>query len=459
MELMDGGKGGDVSRSASIKKNMLDDPYFQFREHFGLTLPILFNTWPSIQVGSIIYGLKEIENEKKASEKHKALLLWGDRARFLMPKMLRIAQSKNLPLSIRKSALNLFVRGGMRAGHFGAKLSKEEKKENERIETFNRFFLSLHASKDAGLDFINEKAEEASSWIGKYPEIYPETYSWKEKANIFFLETRFSRYFSRLVRLDFGALRLDPTKSVTSEVIKRLKYSFTLSIIPMIAAFALAQIFGMIMAMHENRFLDIGLNTFFLILYAIPVFVAAPFLIEKLALGKKFLFTDIPMPISGFQSDAIHYQKLTSIERLGDISLHLLLPLLSLLYLMIAMQAKIMRGAYLEGLRQDYVRTGLAKGLSMRIIIFKHVGRNAMITGVTTLASSIGLILTGSLIIETLFNIHGFGRFFYDAILIRDYNVILFSAIAGSFLTLMGYLAADIAYMLLDPRVKMTGAK
>ncbi len=65
------------------------------------------------------------------------------------------------------------------------------------------------------------------------------------------------------------------------------------------------------------------------------------------------------------------------------------------------------------------------------------------------------MILGGSLIVETLFEINGFGKFFYDAILNRDYNVIMFSAIAGSFLTLIGYLAADIAYTLLDPRLTL----
>ena len=78
-----------------------------------------------------------------------------------------------------------------------------------------------------------------------------------------------------------------------------------------------------------------------------------------------------------------------------------------------------------------------------------------IITIVTSLAGSLGVILGGSLIVETLFEINGFGKFFYDAILNRDYNVIMFSAIAGSFLALLGYLVADIAYTILDPRVTL----
>ena len=80
---------------------------------------------------------------------------------------------------------------------------------------------------------------------------------------------------------------------------------------------------------------------------------------------------------------------------------------------------------------------------------------DAAITIVTSLAGSLGIVLGGSLIVETLFDINGFGKFFYEAVINRDYNVIMFSALAGSFLTLVGYLCADLAYMWLDPRITL----
>ena len=125
------------------------------------------------------------------------------------------------------------------------------------------------------------------------------------------------------------------------------------------------------------------------------------------------------------------------------------------MYGSLASSARLSRTAVLETLRQDYVRTARAKGLSTPVVLMKHVGRNAAITIVTSLAGSLGIVLGGSLIVETLFEIHGFGKFFYDAVVNRDYNVIMFSAIAGSFLSLVGYLVADIAYTVLDPRVTL----
>lgn len=138
-----------------------------------------------------------------------------------------------------------------------------------------------------------------------------------------------------------------------------------------------------------------------------------------------------------------------------DIVRHIFLPLIAIIYGGLAAQSRLARTAVLEVLRQEYVRTAWAKGLSPMRVFVKHVGRNAAITIVTAIASSLGVILGGSLIVETLFEINGFGKFFYDAVVNRDYNVVMFSVLAGSFLSLLGYLVADITYTILDPRVTL----
>lgn len=209
------------------------------------------------------------------------------------------------------------------------------------------------------------------------------------------------------------------------------------------------------MAYQHNLWPDYTFSILFLILYAIPIFVAAPFLIEKVALNRTFPFTSISIPLSGFTSPDAIYAQQTSLQRLFDVLQHICLPLVAIIYGSLAAEARLSRTAILEVLRQDYVRTARAKGVPPGTVLIKHVGRNAAITIVTSLAGSLGIILGGSLIVETLFQINGFGKFFYDAILNRDYNVIMFSALAGSLLSLLGYLVADIAYTLLDPRLTL----
>lgn len=446
---------GDATRSTDQAGMTGDLRYLQFREHYGLTLPILLNGWPWISSERVKAGLKRLNDRDAVSfDAYQRLrTLWGDRARFVMPHLLNEAKNRENPKEIRRLAANLMVRGGLRQGRVGSKLTQKERDLNKQIAQNNLFLNGLHVHEIDSMEQLEEKVSKLDAWFMQAGGAEAFTYKGVRKAALFFLETRFTRYLSRVMLLDFGTLRNDSNKTVISEVSKRIKYSLTLAVIPMFITFLLCLTFGMLMAVKQNQWPDYSLNVFFLILFAIPVFVAAPFLIEKCALHKNVPFTQIPMPSSGFHSPQEIYEKLTSPKRLFDVMLHLILPLTALVYSSLAVQARLSRTAFLEVMRQDYVRTARAKGLPWMQILIKHVGRNGAITIVTSLASSLGVILGGSLIVETIFEINGFGRFFYDAVVNRDFNVVLFSAFAGSFLTLIGYLIADISYTLLDPRI------
>lgn len=441
-----------------------DDRYLQFREFYGLTLPILFNTWPSTSKKTVDETLSSLITRKESPQsttdmtvkEYDALRInFGDRARFIMPLLLQEMQEPATTHEMKEMASRFFVRGGTRLGYIGAHLTEEQKQDNKKIAKDNEQLRGLVFLPTDSPQILNDKLANMQKWYDENKIAYQFAPSTGEKIYLFFFETRFFRYLSRVVTMDFGTLRNDANKSVISEVTKRFKYSFTLSLLPMIMTFVLCLFFGFIMAYKQNQWPDYSLNVTFLILYAIPIFVVTPFLIEKIALNHTFPFTDIPIPISGFTSPDRIYNSQTSNQRLFDVFSHILLPIVAIIYGTLAAQSRLARTAVLEVLRQDYVRTARAKGVSPTDILFKHVGRNASITIVTSIAGSLGIVLGGSLIVETLFEINGFGKFFYDAIINRDYNVIMFSALAGSFLTLVGYLAADIAYTLLDPRLTL----
>ncbi len=443
------GQLGEASRHTGDAGPTGENPYLLFREHYGLTLPILMNTWPSLKTHHIREGITRLLHKEEMSVQahHDLKTLWGDRARFIMPLLLQEAVASTNSHEARKIAAHLFIRGGTRQGHVGIRLTEEEKRENRKIGETNLLLNQLHIHEKDSVEEMERKIGELASWFKLEEKEYPFTWSRAEKIELFFLETRFCKYLKRVFLLNFGTVRNDNNKTVISEVVKRIKYSLTLAVIPMVITFALCQFFGMIMAFYQRGLPDYLLNLFFLTLFAIPVFVAAPFLIEKVAL-RHTLF-----PYSGFHSPEETYDTLTSLRRMGDIIRHLILPLTAVIYSTLAIQSRISRTAFLEALHQDYVRTARAKGLGWMTILTKHVGRNAAVTIVTSLAASLGVVLGGSLIVETLFDINGFGKFFYEAILNRDYNVVLFSAFAGSLLTLVGYFVADVAYAFLDPRV------
>jgi len=455
--------GGEATRSADRSMAFgSDDRYLQFREYYGLTLPILFNTWPWISESTVQNTLQKLISRKESPQAIEEIsfkeydslrVKFGDQARFIMPFLLQ--EIEEGPLDTKIMASRFFIRGTSRRAFLGSNIPESQKAHNKKIEHDNDFLGRLTVTKTDSPGLISDKIAKLQKWYQENKKLYLFEPTQSQKISMFFFETRFYRYMSRVLTLDFGTLRNDSNKTVISEVTKRFKYSLTLALIPMLITFFLCQFFGFLMAYKQNHWQDYSFNLIFLVLYAIPVFVVAPFLIAKVALNGHFSFTNIPIPYSGFtSSDAVYNEKI-SYQRLFDVMRHIFLPIVAIIYGSLAASSRLSRTAVLEVLRQDYVRTARAKGVAPTTILFKHVGRNAAITIVTSLAGSLGIILGGSLIVETLFDINGFGKFFYDAIINRDYNVIMFSSLAGAFLTLTGYLVADIAYTLLDPRLTL----
>jgi len=134
---------------------------------------------------------------------------------------------------------------------------------------------------------------------------------------------------------------------------------------------------------------------------------------------------------------------------------HLVLPAVTLGAFAMASIARITRSAVLEILQADYIRTARAKGLPERTVIYKHAMRNALLPVITILGLSIPGLIGGSVIFESIFSIPGLGKLFYEAIMMRDYNMIMGSLTIGAVLTLMGNLIADIAYSIADPRIRV----
>jgi len=134
---------------------------------------------------------------------------------------------------------------------------------------------------------------------------------------------------------------------------------------------------------------------------------------------------------------------------------HLILPAATLTLASVGGHTRYVRGAMIEVLRQDYIRTALAKGLGRRRVLLKHALRNAMIPVTTILALDIGFLFSGALVTETVFAYPGMGKMIYDAILGNDFNLALVALLFATLLTVIGNLLADLAYAWLDPRISL----
>lgn len=456
-------QGEELKSQETTSSGLEEDPYSLFYRKYGLNLPILFNTWifdsPKEVAQSIHHWYDRFGKDpilRHSSQSIKELRRLKSKATYQIPQLLNLISSKTPRLTYQLSfeelqlISGLMVQGAKRSAHTGIFISAAQRVENEEIAGEHLLLDSLSLDQEDELPLL------ASKWhlhLIKRPDLmrYSHAHFWK-KLSYMLIETRFVRYLGRLMALDFGTLRSDPHRLVTQEVLSRLPTSLTLAFAPMCLTLFLALFFGCIMARFHKTPLDIGLNLLFLTLYAIPVFVVGPWLIEHFA-GKFPSWA--PLPSGGFHSEIRHYQSLNSTQRMFDVLHHICLPFIAVVYGTWASNARLTRSVVLDVMRQDSVVAAATRGLSSFTIWKDYIIRPSAIPLITALAGSLNVVLGGSLIVETLFEIDGFGKLFYEATLSRDINVMMFSTLMGAILTLTGYLIADLTYALLDPRIKL----
>jgi peptide/nickel transport system permease protein len=229
-------------------------------------------------------------------------------------------------------------------------------------------------------------------------------------------------------------------QSVASLLGTHLPKTIFLVGISTILALLLAIPVGVIQAVRRNKFVDHFFNGFSTVFYAMPAFLLGILLI---------LFFAIKIPIfppEGPQG-----------EGLGVVFTNfnaLVLPIISLTLITLALFSRYMRSSVLDNLTEDYVRTAKAKGASERRVLIRHVLRNSLIPIATLLGLSLPGIIAGALITESVFNYPGMGYLFYQAALNSDYPILLGITIVVAVATVVGSLLADIAYAVLDPRVR-----
>src|SRR5690606_93605 len=157
-------------------------------------------------------------------------------------------------------------------------------------------------------------------------------------------------------------------------------------------------------------------------------------------------------PLGGFVSE--NFDSLGTWDKVKDISHHAVLPLLSYMAGSFAVTTFMMKNTLMDNLAADYVRTAVAKGLSFRAAVFRHAVRNSLIPIATSFGSNISVILTGSFLIERIYNIDGFGLLGFESLVERDYPVVLGILVISSLLFLIGNILSDICVAMVDPRVK-----
>ena len=210
--------------------------------------------------------------------------------------------------------------------------------------------------------------------------------------------------------------------------------------------FTIAIPIGISSATHQYSLYDKVTTVFVFIGFAIPAFWLALLLMMFFGIYLDWL------PISGLKS--MNYDSLPLFGKFWDRTHHLILPVFVSAFGGLAGLSRYMRSSMLEVIRQDYITTARAKGLSETKVIYKHALKNALLPIITLLGLSVPGLIGGSVIFESIFSIPGMGQLFYMSVMTRDYPLVMAILTIGAILTLIGNLMADIGYMLADPRIR-----
>ena len=258
---------------------------------------------------------------------------------------------------------------------------------------------------------------------------------------------RYVLWLGKLVRLDFGNSYKDH-RPVRRKIAETLPVTLQLNIIAIFLIYIFSIPIGVYSATHQHSLGDKIVTIFLFILYSLPSFWVAMLLMVFLGSDKYVNWFPVH-GLNSFGADAWPWY-----GWLADRLWHLVLPVFCLTYGGLAGLSRYARAGMIDVIRQDYIRTARAYGFSEKIVVFKYAMRNSLIPIITLLATLLPGLIGGSVIIESIFSIPGMGRLGFEAVVSRDYPLIMGILSISAFLTLIGLILSDIMYAIVDPRIK-----
>jgi len=262
------------------------------------------------------------------------------------------------------------------------------------------------------------------------------------------LPEQYIRWVGKLAVLDLGVSFSTDRRPVADKILERLPITILLNVLSLLLILVVAIPLGVLSAVRQDSLFDRVAGVVVFIGFAVPTFWLALLLMILFGVHLGWL------PISGIRS--LNSEYLPPGMALWDLIRHLILPVLLAAFGGLAGLSRYMRANMLEVIRQDYILTARAKGLSERVVIYRHALRNALLPVITILGLSVPGLIGGSVIFETIFAIPGMGQLFYMAVMARDYPVVMGILFIGAVLTLFGNLIADVSYALADPRIRVS---
>jgi len=259
------------------------------------------------------------------------------------------------------------------------------------------------------------------------------------------IAVQYKDWLKRFIKLDFGDSFSDGRR-VTDKIKERLPITLSINIVSIVLILFIGVFLGIIGSLAQDKLLDKSITVFVFIGFAMPSFWLALILMDVVCIKLGWL------PALGITS--LDFENFSFVEKAIDIIKHLTLPVFIFVFGGLAGISRYMRQSMIETFNKPFVLTAKAKGLPKKTIIYKHVLRNSLLPLITLLGLSLPALISGSVIIESIFAIPGMGRLFFESVMSRDYPVIMGILTIGALLTMLGNFFADVAYAIVDPRIR-----
>jgi len=290
------------------------------------------------------------------------------------------------------------------------------------------------------LEVKEKNSKKKSTWHAKVDEV-------DESGNL--KSVIFQKEFSGILTGNLGKsyTYLQP---VTEVMKPRFKISLFFGLTGILISYLICIPLGIKKALNHGSVFDFGSSVAIFIAYSVPGWALGGVLLVLFGGGS---FLDV-FPLGGFRSPSEIWDTLTPFQKIADQVYHMILPIIAWTIGSFATMTVLMKNSLMENLSQDYIRTAFAKGLSEKRVIWLHAMRNSLIPIASGIGHILGVVIAGSYFIERMFNIDGFGRLAYEAILSRDYPITLGFLVIVVIIRLIGNIISDLALALVDPRIR-----
>ena len=453
----------DKEGAANQQSNATKKTKQELRKKLGLDLPVFYFSFGSLSDCDTLYKVADKDHSACLEELSHYYGNWDDVfSYFNQLSITQLSHSKLKLDDIFEMNKDMEGRSIYSKNEINDVITESNFEINSMLETANPKVI---ASKFNSLDtlynnfaFLSSVKKEFEQSKLLYDEMLSNQSSWKSYIpKIIWYGSKNQYHFwlfgdgdqrKGVIRGDFGFSYID-SQPINTKIWDKVWISFSFSLLSVLFAYLVSIPLGIYSAYKKDTKFDRITSIVVFVLYSMPSFFIGVLLLYTFANPDTLRW----FPVSGIQDPTLYDSSWSFFEKVAHRAPYFILPLITYTYSSFAFLSRIMRVGVIDVFGQDYIRTARAKGLGEGKVVMKHALRNSLLPIITVFANIFPLAIGGSVIIETIFTIPGMGFEIYSSILNSDYPMIVAVFTIIGFLTMIGYLVADILYAVVDPRI------